>query len=96
VDFTPSSVDSFSSLDETDFLSDQFRKCTPFNGGNGYRKDFTPTIFGTVASDLTPKDCSNRRSLPQTPQTKSFSAVYNGEAVQENATDIALQQDNVR
>jgi hypothetical protein len=55
-----------------------------------------PTIFGTVASDLTPKDCSNRRSLPQTPQTKSFSAVYNGEAVQENATDIALQQDNVR
>jgi hypothetical protein len=53
-----------------------------------------PTIFGTVASDLTPKDCSNRRSLPQTPQTKSFSAVYNGEAVQENATDIALQQDN--
>jgi hypothetical protein len=45
VDFTPSSVDSFSSLDETDFLSDQFRKCTPFNGGNGYRKDFTVSIL---------------------------------------------------
>lgn len=41
VDFTPSSADSFSSLDETDFLSDQFRKCSPFNGSNGYRKDFT-------------------------------------------------------
>jgi hypothetical protein len=38
-------VDSFSSLDETDFLSDQFRKCTPFNGGNGYRKDFTVSIL---------------------------------------------------
>ncbi|XP_063920615.1 ras-GEF domain-containing family member 1B-like isoform X2 [Zophobas morio] len=94
VDFTPSSADSFSSLDETDFLSDQFRKCSPFNGSNGYRKDFTPTIFGTVASDLTPKDCSNRRSLPQTPQTKSFSAVYNGEAIQDTAGDTALQQDN--
>ncbi|XP_063920616.1 ras-GEF domain-containing family member 1B-like isoform X3 [Zophobas morio] len=53
-----------------------------------------PTIFGTVASDLTPKDCSNRRSLPQTPQTKSFSAVYNGEAIQDTAGDTALQQDN--
>ncbi|XP_015833511.1 ras-GEF domain-containing family member 1B isoform X5 [Tribolium castaneum] len=61
-DFTPSSADSLSSLDEPDFLSEQFRKCT-FNGTNGFRKDFTPTIFGTVASDLTPKDCSNRRAL---------------------------------
>ncbi|XP_048261138.1 uncharacterized protein LOC100645439 [Bombus terrestris] len=26
-----------------------------------------PTIFGTVASDLTPKDGNSRRSLPQTP-----------------------------
>ncbi|EFA01326.1 ras-GEF domain-containing family member 1B isoform X4 [Tribolium castaneum] len=72
-DFTPSSADSLSSLDEPDFLSEQFRKCT-FNGTNGFRKDFT--------------------SLPQTPQTKSFSTVYNGEAVQENATDTALQPDN--
>lgn len=40
VDFTPSSIDSFSSLDETDFkndLVDKFRKCNV--NGNGYRKD---------------------------------------------------------
>ncbi|XP_031356877.1 ras-GEF domain-containing family member 1B-like isoform X2 [Photinus pyralis] len=64
VDFTPSSIDSLSSLDETDYkndLVDKFRKCG-FNS-NGYRKEFTPTIFGTVASDHTPKDCSNRRAL---------------------------------
>jgi len=28
-----------------------------------------PTIFGTVASDLMPKDCSSRKSLPQTAKT---------------------------
>ncbi|CAB3361641.1 Hypothetical predicted protein [Cloeon dipterum] len=39
----------------------------------------TPTIFGTVASDQTPKDGSSRRSLPQTPQSaKSFSTLING------------------
>ncbi|KAF2903197.1 hypothetical protein ILUMI_02999 [Ignelater luminosus] len=54
-----------------------------------------PTIFGTVASDHTPKDCSNRRSLPQTPQTgKNFSSIYNGEAVSENAANPDLQHDN--
>ncbi|XP_074027897.1 ras-GEF domain-containing family member 1B isoform X5 [Leptinotarsa decemlineata] len=53
-----------------------------------------PTIFGTVASDLTPKDCSNRRSLPQTPQTKSFSSIFNGEANQEGSAESGLQQDN--
>ncbi|XP_065348818.1 ras-GEF domain-containing family member 1B-like isoform X3 [Cloeon dipterum] len=38
-----------------------------------------PTIFGTVASDQTPKDGSSRRSLPQTPQSaKSFSTLING------------------
>ncbi|XP_049819185.1 ras-GEF domain-containing family member 1B-like isoform X4 [Aethina tumida] len=62
-DFTPSSIDSLSSLDETDYVGDQFRKWSPYNG-NGYSKEYlTPTIFGTVASDLTPKDCSNRRAL---------------------------------
>ncbi|XP_058804065.1 uncharacterized protein LOC131671574 [Phymastichus coffea] len=30
-----------------------------------------PTIFGTVASDLNPKDGNSRRSLPQTPAGKS-------------------------
>uniref|UniRef100_A0A6P7H3T9 Uncharacterized protein LOC114346651 n=1 Tax=Diabrotica virgifera virgifera TaxID=50390 RepID=A0A6P7H3T9_DIAVI len=63
-DFTQSSIDSLSSLDETDFLTDQFKKCA-FNRKNGYCNAYTdsilPTIFGTVASDLTPKDCSNRR-----------------------------------
>lgn len=48
--FTPSSADSFSSLDETDFVGDQFRKCKPFNGTangtNGYhRKDFAVSIL---------------------------------------------------
>ncbi|KAG5891691.1 hypothetical protein JTB14_021161 [Gonioctena quinquepunctata] len=98
VDFTPSSVDSLSSLDETDYLTDQFRKCTTYNGNgylNGYDGgDILPTIFGTVASDLTPKDCTNRRSLPQTPQTKSFSSIFNGEANQEGSADSGLQQDN--
>lgn len=40
VDFTPSSVDSLSSLDETDYLTEQFKKCTS-TYGNGYRKEFT-------------------------------------------------------
>ncbi|CAH0547802.1 unnamed protein product [Brassicogethes aeneus] len=53
-----------------------------------------PTIFGTVASDLTPKDCSNRRSLPQTPQTKNFAKIFNGDANQETSGDPASQQDN--
>ncbi|KAF2903199.1 hypothetical protein ILUMI_03001, partial [Ignelater luminosus] len=42
VDFTPSSIDSLSSLDETDFkndLVDKFRKCG-FNS-NGYKKEFS-------------------------------------------------------
>ncbi|KAF5272321.1 hypothetical protein FQA39_LY07922 [Lamprigera yunnana] len=52
-----------------------------------------PTIFGTVASDHTPKDCSNRRSLPQTPG-KNFSSIYNGDAVSENATISEFQHDN--
>ncbi|XP_018568506.1 ras-GEF domain-containing family member 1B isoform X1 [Anoplophora glabripennis] len=97
VDFTQSSIDSLSSLDETDFLTDQFRKCTTYNGNgltNSYQNSYLPTIFGTVASDLTPKDCSNRRSLPQTPQTKSFSTIFNGEASQEGSADSGLQQDN--
>ena len=37
VDFTPSSIDSLSSLDEAD-LGDRFRKCAV--NGNGYRKEF--------------------------------------------------------
>lgn len=46
VDFTQSSIDSLSSLDETDFkhdLSDKFRKCSV--NGNGYRKDYTVSYF---------------------------------------------------
>lgn len=43
VDFTPSSADSLSSLDETDYLTDQFRKCTSING-NGYRKEFCKSV----------------------------------------------------
>ncbi|XP_063217119.1 uncharacterized protein LOC134527956 isoform X2 [Bacillus rossius redtenbacheri] len=41
-----------------------------------------PTIFGTVASDQTPKDGTSRRSLPQTPQAgKSYSStLLNGGA----------------
>lgn len=42
-DFTPSSIDSLSSLDECDFLNDHLRKCS-FNGINGYGKDFTVSI----------------------------------------------------
>ncbi|XP_056630213.1 ras-GEF domain-containing family member 1B-like isoform X3 [Diorhabda carinulata] len=53
-----------------------------------------PTIFGTVASDLTPKDCSNRRSLPQTPQTKSFANIFNGEAGQDGSAESTFQQEN--
>lgn len=43
VDFTPSSADSLSSLDETDYLTDQFRKCASTNG-NGYRKEFNQSV----------------------------------------------------
>ncbi|XP_057672826.1 ras-GEF domain-containing family member 1B-like isoform X2 [Diorhabda carinulata] len=97
VDFTQSSIDSLSSLDETDYLTDQFKKCA-FNRSNGFYNGYTenilPTIFGTVASDLTPKDCSNRRSLPQTPQTKSFANIFNGEAGQDGSAESTFQQEN--
>ncbi|XP_066147983.1 ras-GEF domain-containing family member 1B-like isoform X1 [Euwallacea fornicatus] len=53
-----------------------------------------PTIFGTVASDLTPKDCSNRRSLPQTPTIKSFSTIFSGDPNQDGSAELGLQQDN--
>ncbi|XP_060520974.1 ras-GEF domain-containing family member 1B-like isoform X3 [Cylas formicarius] len=53
-----------------------------------------PTIFGTVASDLTPKDCSNRRSLPQTPQIKSFSTIFSGDSNQESSADSGIHHDN--
>lgn len=42
VDFTPSSIDSLSSLDETDYLTEQFKKCAV--NGNGYRKEFPVCI----------------------------------------------------
>ncbi|KAJ8976779.1 hypothetical protein NQ317_009698 [Molorchus minor] len=98
VDYTPSSIDSLSSLDETDYVANRFSKCSPYgrNGlPNGYQSNYLPTIFGTVASDLTPKDCSNRRSLPQTPQTKSFSTIFNGEAGQEGSAESVLQQEKL-
>ncbi|KAK9880780.1 hypothetical protein WA026_013107 [Henosepilachna vigintioctopunctata] len=91
-----SNVDSINSLDETDFMCDQFSKrfTTAYNGRNGYRSDYAPTIFGTVASDQTLKDCSNRRCLPQTPHTKSFSSNYNGDFMPENGEDTTIQQEN--
>ncbi|XP_019762740.2 ras-GEF domain-containing family member 1B-A [Dendroctonus ponderosae] len=53
-----------------------------------------PTIFGTVASDLTPKDCSNRRSLPQTPTIKSFSTIFSTDSNQDSSVELGIQQDN--
>ncbi|XP_076263599.1 ras-GEF domain-containing family member 1B-like isoform X2 [Rhynchophorus ferrugineus] len=94
VDFTPSSMDSLSSYDETDYICDQLSKCASFVGGNGYGNGILPTIFGTVASDLTPKDCSNRRSLPQTPNIKSFSTIFANDSSQDSSGDPSLQQDN--
>ncbi|XP_060520973.1 ras-GEF domain-containing family member 1B-like isoform X2 [Cylas formicarius] len=93
VDFTQSSIDSLSSFDETDFVSDQLSKCVSFVG-DGYVNGYLPTIFGTVASDLTPKDCSNRRSLPQTPQIKSFSTIFSGDSNQESSADSGIHHDN--
>lgn len=43
VDFTPSSADSLSSLDETDYLTDHFKKCASING-SGYRKEFNKSV----------------------------------------------------
>lgn len=46
VDFTPSSIDSLSSLDETDSktdLVDKFRRCGV--NGNGYRKEFAVSLI---------------------------------------------------
>ncbi|KAJ8966673.1 hypothetical protein NQ314_003377, partial [Rhamnusium bicolor] len=43
VDFTQSSVDSLSSLDETDCVADPVWKCTPYNRNglaNGYQNDY--------------------------------------------------------
>ncbi|XP_066147984.1 ras-GEF domain-containing family member 1B-like isoform X2 [Euwallacea fornicatus] len=90
VDFTQSSIDSLSSYDETDYVCEQLSQCASFVGTNGY----LPTIFGTVASDLTPKDCSNRRSLPQTPTIKSFSTIFSGDPNQDGSAELGLQQDN--
>lgn len=48
VDLTPSSADSMSSLDETDYLTDQFRKCTTYtrNGfSNGFPKELLVSHF---------------------------------------------------
>lgn len=45
VDFTPSSIDSLSSLDETDYkpdLVDKFRKCSI--NRNGYRKEYSVSL----------------------------------------------------
>ncbi|XP_044766966.1 ras-GEF domain-containing family member 1B-like isoform X1 [Coccinella septempunctata] len=94
-DLSSKSNADVNSLDETDFLCDQFAnsfaKC---NGRNGYANEFTPTIFGTVASDHTLKDCSNRRCLPQTPHTKSFTSNYNGDSAPENGDVLSVQQEN--
>lgn len=52
VDFTQSSIDSLSSLDETDFKQDLnqiFRKCSV--NGNGYRGDCTVSDFKTHELD---------------------------------------------
>ncbi|XP_050312453.1 ras-GEF domain-containing family member 1B-like isoform X2 [Anthonomus grandis grandis] len=100
---TQMSNDSLSSYDETDDLSErllgqELNRCGTYvvPGGAGYANGFLPTIFGTVApSDLTPKDCSNRRSLPQTPTIKSYSTIFSsGETHQESPGDSGIQQDN--
>lgn len=46
IDFTPSSNDSLSSLDETDYLTDQFRKCTTsYNGHNGFLNGYKNSLL---------------------------------------------------
>lgn len=44
VDFTQSSIDSLSSLDETDYLTDQFKKCA-LNRKNGYYNGYSDNIL---------------------------------------------------
>lgn len=95
----------------TDRVTDRLRKCHLNSNGNsnGYYHrvqqhqqqapvgsgNLTPTIFGTVASDHTPKDCTNRRSLPQTPQTKGFCSYNNGDnSTSEHITDYSAHQEN--
>ncbi|KAL3284619.1 hypothetical protein HHI36_018773 [Cryptolaemus montrouzieri] len=87
---------NMNSLDETDFLCNQFSKGFPvqYNGKSNCRNEFGPTIFGTVASDHTVKDGPNRRCLPQTPHTKSFSSTYIGESTPENTDDPSVQLEN--
>ncbi|KAF5297365.1 hypothetical protein FQR65_LT01295 [Abscondita terminalis] len=93
-------VKQIQEIQSTELRLPQNRKWTESNRsqpaiGLKHTPKSRPTIFGTVASDHTPKDCSNRRSLPQTPQTgKNFSSVYNGEAISENASISELQHDN--
>lgn len=45
IDFTPSSNDSLSSLDETDYITEQFRKCTTYNGKNGFLNGYKNNLL---------------------------------------------------
>ncbi|XP_018331887.1 ras-GEF domain-containing family member 1B isoform X2 [Agrilus planipennis] len=99
IDCTQSSIDSFSSLDETDYkndLLDKFRKCK-LNNINGYSgTDYTShSLHGPAVPDFVPKDFSKRRSLPQThPTGKIYSKSFKGGGSSDLACDSNLQNDN--
>lgn len=52
VDFTPSSNDSLSSLDETDYITDQFRRCTTSYHGNGFLKNCNILVSNTTNNNF--------------------------------------------
>ncbi|KAL1518282.1 hypothetical protein ABEB36_001926 [Hypothenemus hampei] len=93
-------VKQIQELQSTEYRLPQNRKWTSESNrsqpaiGLKHTPKSRPTIFGTVASDLTPKDCSNRRSLPQTPTIKSYSTIFTGDLNQDCQTDRGLHQDN--
>ncbi|XP_046391804.1 ras-GEF domain-containing family member 1B-like isoform X2 [Ischnura elegans] len=65
--------------DELVRLAERLERAAVSAESSGILRMQTPTIFGTVASDQTPKDGSSRKSLPQTPQSsKGFGALLNG------------------
>ncbi|ENN75532.1 hypothetical protein D910_10294 [Dendroctonus ponderosae] len=72
MDFTPSSIDSLSSYDETDYICEQLSKCASFAPTNGYTNGFlslpqTPTIksFSTIFSTDSNQDSSVELGIQQ-------------------------------
>lgn len=47
IDFTPSSIDSLSSYDETDYICEQLSKCASFAPTNGYSNGFLVSWIGS-------------------------------------------------